>query len=190
MVNPDYRLRCLVPRCAGVTYNQLRRDDLWDRYYTEAPARQRGRAPRGQRCVASVPHGHWKSTTFIAGLRHDAITAPLVLDGPMNGAAFLAYIQTCLCPTLQPGDIVVADNLSCHKVQGVRAAIEAAGATLLYLPPYSPDLNPIEKMFSKLKALLHKAAKRTLVPYGRRSAKCWICSLRRSVPTTSLHVDM
>ncbi len=124
--------------------------------------RQRGRSPRGQRCVASVPHGHWKSTTFIAGLRHDAITAPLVLDGPMNGAAFLAYIETCLCPTLQPGDIVVADNLSCHKVQGVRAAIEAMGATLRYLPPYSPDLNPIEKMFSKLKALLRKAAKRTM----------------------------
>ncbi len=124
--------------------------------------RQRGRSPRGQRCVASAPHGHWKSTTFIAGLRHDEITAPLVLDGPMNGAAFLAYIQTCLCPTLQPSDIVVADNLSCHKVEGVRTAIEAAGATLRYLPPYSPDLNPIEKMFPKLKALLRKAAKRTL----------------------------
>lgn len=124
--------------------------------------RQRGRSPRGQRCVASVPHGHHKSTTFIAGLRHDAITAPLVLDGPMNGAAFLAYIQTCLCPTLQPGDIVVADNLSSHKVEGVRMAIEATGASLRYLPPYSPDLNPIEKMFSKLKALLRKAAKRTV----------------------------
>jgi len=95
-------------------------------------------------------------------LRHDAITAPLVLDGPMNGAAFLAYIETYLCPTLRPGDIVVADNLSCHKVAGVRAAIEAVGATLRYLPPYSPDLNPIEKMFSKLKALLRKAAKRTV----------------------------
>jgi transposase len=124
--------------------------------------RLRGRSPRGQRCVASAPYGHWKTTTFIAGLRHDAITAPLVLDGPMNGAAFLAYIETCLCPTLRPGDIVVADNLSCHKVAGVRAAIEAVGATLRYLPPYSPDLNPIEKMFSKLKALLRKAAKRTV----------------------------
>ena len=124
--------------------------------------RLRGRSPRGQRCVASAPHGHWKSTTFIAGLRQNAITAPLVLDGPMNGAAFLAYIQTCLCPTLRPGDIVVADNLSCHKVAGVRAAIEAVGATLRYLPPYSPDLNPIEKMFSKLKALLRKAARRTV----------------------------
>lgn len=124
--------------------------------------RLRGRSPRGQRCVASAPHGHWKSTTFIAGLRHHEVTAPLVLDGPMNGAAFLAYIRSFLCPTLQPGDIVVADNLSCHKVEGVRAAIEAVGATLRYLPPYSPDLNPIEKMFSKLKALLRQAAKRTV----------------------------
>jgi len=124
--------------------------------------RLRGRSPRGQRCIASAPHGHWKSTTFIAGLRHDSITAPLVLDGPMNGAAFLAYIQTCLCPTLQPNDIVIVDNLSCHKIDGVRAAIEAVGATLRYLPPYSPDLNAIEKMFSKLKALLRKAAKRTV----------------------------
>lgn len=121
-----------------------------------------GRSPRGQRCVASAPYGHRKTTTFLAGLRHDAITAPLVLDGPMNGAAFLAYVQRCLCPTLRPHDIVVADNLSCHKVAGVREAIEAVGATLSYLPPYSPDLNPIEKMFSKLKALLRKAAKRTV----------------------------
>jgi transposase len=124
--------------------------------------RVRGRAPRGTRCLASVPYGHWKTTTFIAGLRHDAITAPMVLDGPMNGAAFLAYIRIWLCPTLRPGDIVVADNLSCHKVAGVREAIEAVGATLCYLPPYSPDLNPIEKMFSKLKALLRKAAARTV----------------------------
>src|SRR3546814_2576259 len=122
--------------------------------------RQRGRSPRDQRCIASVPHG-LKSTTFIAGLRHDSISAPLVLDGPMNGAAFLAYIQTFLCPTLQPGDIVVAGNLSCHKVQGVRAAIEAAGATLRYLPPYSPDLNPVAKIFSKLKALLRRSEEHT-----------------------------
>jgi transposase len=129
---------------------------------TTCMTRQRGRSPRGQRCVASVPYGHWKNTTFIAGLRDDAITTPLVLDGPMNGAAFLAYLQTCLCPTLRPGDIVGENNLSCHKVAGVREAIEARGATLHYLPPYSPDLNPIEKMFSKLKALLRKAARRTV----------------------------
>jgi transposase len=125
-------------------------------------ARRYGRAPRGQRCVAGVPHGHWKSTTFIAGLRHDRITAPLVLDGPMDGAAFLAYVQSFLCPTLRPGDIVIADNLGSHKVAGVQQAIAAAGATILYLPPYSPDLNPIEQLFAKLKALLRKAAKRSV----------------------------
>ena len=125
-------------------------------------SRLRGRSPRGTRCLASVPHGHWKTTTFIAGLRHDAITAPMVIDGPINGATFLAYVRTFLCPTLRPGDIVIADNLSSHKVPGVRQAIEDVGAQLRYLPPYSPDLNPIEKMFSKLKALLRKASARTV----------------------------
>lgn len=124
--------------------------------------RTRGRAPKGERCVASAPHGHWKTTTFIAGLRYNDITAPMVLDGPMDGAAFLAYVQEFLCPTLAPSDIVIADNLPSHKVKGVKEAIEATGATLRYLPPYSPDFNPIEKMFSKLKALLRKAAKRTV----------------------------
>lgn len=124
--------------------------------------RTRGRAPKGERCVASVPHGHWKTTTFIAGLRYNDITAPMVLDGPMDGAAFLVYVRAFLCPTLTPGDIVIADNLSSHKVKGVQEAIEATGATLRYLPAYSPDFNPIEKMFSKLKALLRKAAKRTV----------------------------
>jgi transposase len=125
-------------------------------------ARMRGRAPKGERCIASVPHGHWKTTTFIAGLRYNDITAPMVLDGPMDGAAFLVYVQEFLCPTLAPGDIVIADNLPSHKVKGVKEAIEATGAMLRYLPPYSPDFNPIEKMFSKLKALLRKAAKRTV----------------------------
>lgn len=124
--------------------------------------RTRGRAPQGERCVASMPHGHWKTTTFIAGLRYNDITAPMVLDGPMDGEAFLVYVRTFLCPTMHPGDIVIADNLPSHKVAGVRAAIEAAGATLRYLPPYSPDLNPIEKLFSKLKTLLRKAAKRSI----------------------------
>lgn len=124
--------------------------------------RLRGRAPVGERCVASVPHGHWKTTTFIAGLRVSEVTAPLVLDGPMDGEAFLVYVREFLCPTLSSGDIVIADNLSSHKVAGVREAIEACGATMRYLPPYSPDLNPIEKMFSKLKALLRKAAHRTV----------------------------
>jgi transposase len=125
-------------------------------------ARLRGRAVRGERCRASVPHGHWKTTTFTAGLRLSGLTAPMVLDGAMNGPAFLAYVEQVLAPDLAPGDIVVMDNLPAHKVAGVRQAIEAAGATLLYLPPYSPDFNPIEMAFSKLKAILRKAAARTV----------------------------
>jgi len=124
--------------------------------------RRYGRAQTGKRCIAAVPHGHWKTTTFVAALRHDRLTAPLVADGPMDGALFLAYVQTFLCPTLKPGDVVIADNLSSHKVAGVQDAIEAAGAKLVYLPPYSPDLNPIEKFFARLKTLLRKAAKRTV----------------------------
>lgn len=124
--------------------------------------RRYGRAPRGQRCVAAAPHGHWKTTTFIACLRHDGVTAPLVIDGPMDGQVFLVWVREFLCPTLSPGDIVIADNLASHKVSGVAQAIAAKGASILYLPPYSPDLNPIEKMFAKLKALLRKAAKRTV----------------------------
>lgn len=125
-------------------------------------ARRYGRAPRGERCLASVPHGHWHTTTFVAGLRHDDITAPMVADGAMTGALFLKYVQHFLCPTLHPGDIVIADNLRSHKVAGVKEAIEAVGARIRYLPPYSPDLNPIEKLFAKLKALLRKAAPRTV----------------------------
>lgn len=125
-------------------------------------ARVRGRAPRGQRCVAAIPHGHWKTTTFTGALRLNGMTAPMVLDGPMNGAAFKAYVGQVLAPTLKPGDIVVMDNLSAHKHADIREIIEAAGATLLYLPPYSPDFNPIENAFAKLKAILRKAAARTL----------------------------
>jgi len=125
-------------------------------------ARLRGRAPRGERLIGKVPHGHWKTTTFVAGLRSSALTAPCVIDGPMNGAAFLAYVEQILAPGLKPGDIVVLDNLSAHKVPGVRDAIEATGARLLYLPPYSPDFNPIEQLFAKLKALLRKAAERSV----------------------------
>jgi transposase len=125
-------------------------------------ARTRGRAPRGERLLAPVPHGHWHTTTFLCGLRHDGLVAPLVLDGAINGAAFLAYVEQMLCPTLQVGDVVICDNLASHKVAGVRQAIEARGASLLYLPPYSPDLNPIELAFSKLKRLLRTAAARTV----------------------------
>lgn len=124
-------------------------------------ARRYGRAPRGERLRAAVPHGHWKTTTFVAGLRLDGVVAPLVFDGPINAAAFEAYVEQFLAPTLQPGDIVVMDNLSSHKGPKVRALIEAVGAKLLYLPPYSPDFNPIENGFSKLKAHVRKAAART-----------------------------
>ena len=125
-------------------------------------ARRYGRAPRGQRLIASVPHGHWKTSTFLAALRVDAVTAPCVVDGAINGDIFRAYVEQLLVPTLKPGDVVVMDNLSSHKVAGVREAIEAAGARLLYLPPYSPDLNPIEQLFAKLKAILRAAAARSL----------------------------
>lgn len=128
---------------------------------TTKMARLRGRAKRGQRCRAAVPHGHWKTTTFTAGLRCDGLVAPMVLDGPMNGDIFRAYVEQVLAPTLKPGDIVLMDNLAAHRVSGVREAIEAAGATRLFLPPYSPDFNPIEQVFSKLKAWLRKAAART-----------------------------
>lgn len=115
-------------------------------------ARLYGRAPRGERCRAAVPHGHWKTTTVTAGLRLTGIAAPMVLDGPMNGEAFRAYVEQVLVPELAAGDVVVMDNLPAHKVGGIREAIEQAGAILLYLPPYSPDFNPIEMAFAKLKA--------------------------------------
>jgi hypothetical protein len=109
--------------------------------------RRHGWGPKGERLVDATPHGHWKTTTFVAGLRSTGIIAPLVLDGPMTGDVFLAYVRQFLAPALSPGDVVVMDNLSAHKVVGVQHAIAAAGASILYLPPYSPDLNPIEQMF-------------------------------------------
>jgi transposase len=134
-------------------------DETWT---TTAMARTHGRAPRGERLVCAAPYGHWNTTTFLCGLRTSGLVAPLVLDGAINGAAFLAYIEQFLAPMLTPGDIVVLDNLNSHKVNGVRQTIEACGATLLYLPPYSPDLNPIELAFSKLKRLLRDAAERSV----------------------------
>lgn len=133
-------------------------------------ARRYGRCPADRRLVAAVPHGHWRTTTFIAGLRQSGVIAPMVLDGPMTGRAFLAYVEQVLAPALAPGDVVVQGNLAAHKVEGVREAIAAAGATTLHLPPYSPDLNPIEQLFAKLKALLRKAAARTRDESGPRSA--------------------
>ena len=125
-------------------------------------ARRYGRSPRGQRLVCPVPHGHWKTTTFVAALRADGLTAPMVVDGAMTGDLFVAYVEQVLVPTLRPGDVVVMDNLICHKRVGVARAIEGAGCTVRYLPPYSPDLNPIEQAFAKLKALLRKAGERTV----------------------------
>ena len=117
---------------------------------------------------AKVPHGHWKTLTFLAALRHDRIDAPAVLDGPINGMSFLAYVEQFLIPTLKPGDIVILDNLGSHKGPAVRAAIRAAGARMLFLPPYSPDLNPIEQVFAKLKTLLRKAAERSVEATWKR----------------------
>ncbi len=125
-------------------------------------ARRYGRALRGERCRAAVPHGHWKTTTFVGALRLEGMTAPMILDGAMHGAAFLAYVEQVLAPTLSPGDIVVMDNLPAHKPVAVRQAIERTGAELRFLPPYSPDFNPIEMAFSKFKAFLKKTAARTV----------------------------
>jgi transposase len=127
-----------------------------------------GRCPRGERLVGCVPQGHWKTLTFVAGLRRNGMTAPCVIDGSMSGKTFLAYVEQSLAPALKRKDIVVMDNLPAHKVPGVREAIEARGATLRYLPQYSPDLNPIEMPFSKLKADLRKAAERTVRRLCRR----------------------
>jgi transposase len=134
-----------------------------------------GRAPRGRRLKASAPHGHWMTTTFVGALRCDTIAAPCMFDGPMNAACFLAYVEHFLAPALREGDVVVMDNLPAHKVAGVREAIERTGATLRYLPPYSPDFNPIEQAFAKFKASLRKAAARER---SRTSAKPSLrCSL-------------
>lgn len=123
--------------------------------------RLRGRSPKGERLRMGLPHGHWRTTTFVAGLRLTGIDAPMLIDGAMDGDAFEAYVRQVLVPTLAPGDVVIMDNLSVHKRPAVREAIEAVGARLLFLPPYSPDFNPIECAFSKLKAHLRAAAERT-----------------------------
>ncbi len=140
-------------------------DETWT---NTSMVRLRGRCPRGERLIGYAPHGHWKTLTFVAGLRHHAMVAPFVLEGAMNGPMFLAYVKQGLVPTLKRGDIVIMDNLPVHKVAGVEQAIEAAGATLLFLPPYSPDLNPIEPAFSKVKAHLRKAAEHTIPRLVRR----------------------
>jgi transposase len=130
--------------------------------------RSHGRCARGKRLVAKVPHGKWRTLTFLAALRSDRIDAPCVIDGPINGRSFLAYVEQILVPTLKPGDIVIMDNLGSHKGKAVRAAIRAVGAKLFFLPPYSPDLNPIEQVFAKLKTLLKKADERTVEDTWKR----------------------
>ena len=130
--------------------------------------RSHGRARRGERLVAKAPHGRWRTLTFLAALRCNRIDAPCVIDGPINGQSFLAYVEQMLVPALRPGDIVIIDNLGSHKGKAVRRAIRAAGAKLFFLPPYSPDLNPIEQAFAKLKTLLRKAAERTIEATWKR----------------------
>jgi transposase len=142
-------------------------------------ARLRGWAPKGERCRAAIPHGHWKTFTFVGGLTLAGFVAPMLLDGPMDGECFLAWVEQMLAPTLRPGDLVVMDNLAAHKVMGIRQAIEACGAELRYLPPYSPDLNPIEQAFSKLKTLLRKENARTL----EQTSNCIGKLLDRITPT-------
>jgi transposase len=129
---------------------------------------RRGWAPRGRKLLAKVPQGRWRTLTFLAALRCDRIDAPCVIDGPIDGESFLAYVEQFLVPTLKPGDVVIMDNLGSHKRQAIRHAIRAAGARLFFLPPYSPDLNPIEQVFAKLKALLRKSATRTVEATWRR----------------------
>jgi transposase len=133
--------------------------------------RTHGRCRKGERLRAKVPHGHWKTLTFIGALRLDRLDAPCVLDDPVNGERFLAYIEQFLVPTLKPGDIVVMDNLGSHKGKAVRAALRKAGAKLFLLPKYSPDLNPIEQVFSKIKTLMRKAAERTINALWKRLGK-------------------
>ena len=137
--------------------------------------RLRGRSKRGQRLVDKTPHGHWKTSTFIAALRHNRLTAPFTIDGAVNGEIFLTYIRRVLVPTLRKGDVVAMDNLGSHKIPGVREAIEAAGATLLYIPPYSPDLNPIEMVFAKIKSILRKKALRTVAALWEELGKITEC---------------
>jgi transposase len=152
-------------------------------------ARLYGRAKRGRRVVSSIPWGHWKTVTFVAGLRLDGLTAPFVIDCAMNGAIFSEYLRRCLVPTLRPGDIVILDNLPAHKQNHMRQIIEAAGATLRYLPPYSPDLNPIEQSFAKIKTHLRKAKERTIPALYERIGRALETFQSREFLNTSITQD-
>jgi transposase len=156
----DSQRAAWVMQQAGLNPDQLVfLDETWAKTNL---VRLYGRAPRGQRLVDKVPHGHWKTTTFLAALRSSGLTAPMVVDGAINGPLFLAYLRQILLPTLRPGDVVIMDNLSAHKVPGVQESLASVGAKVLYLPPYSPDLNPIELAFAKVKWLLRSAKERTV----------------------------
>jgi len=146
----------------------------------------RGWAPCGQRLIGKVPHGRWKTLTFLAALRYDRIEAPWLLEGPIDGETFRLYVEKVLLPTLRPGDIVIMDNLGSHKGKAVRQLIRSAGAKLFFLPKYSPDLNPIEQVFAKLKHLLRKAAARTGEAIASPSLKSFRTSPQTNAPTTSL----
>src|SRR5271154_2385153 len=152
--------------------------------------RLRGRSTRGTRLIDKTPHGHWKTSTFIAALRHNRLTAPFTIDGAVNGEIFLTYIRQVLVPTLRKGDVVVMDNLGSHKVPGVREAIEAAGATLVYIPPYSPDLNPIEMVFAKIKSILRKKALRTIEALWKQLGEISECISRPNVGTICAMPDI
>ena len=152
--------------------------------------RTHGWGDRGKPLVAKAPHGHWKTLTFIAGLRHDGIVAPCVIDGPINGTSFAAWVVQFLIPELAPGSILVIDNLGSHKGRRVRQLLKAAGIKLFFLPPYSPDLNPIEEMFAKLKRLLRKDTSEPSRPHGDASETCSITSAQPNAQTTSEAQDM
>jgi transposase len=162
-------------------------DETWA---TTNMTRRYGRAPRGKRLVCAVPQGHWKTSTFVAALRCDAITAPLVIDGAMDGEMFLAYVEQVLVSELRTGDLVIMDNLPSHKVAGVRERIEGAGATLLYLPPYSPDLNPIEQAFSKLNPYCARPDAAPSKPSGQSSAVHYANTNHKNAGTSSDTLDM
>ena len=150
----------------------------------------RGWCTRGRRLIAHVPYGHWKTSTFLAALRYDGIKAPCVFDGPINGERFLAYVEQGLVPALRPGDIVSLDNLGSHKSKAVQDAIRAAGAKRIFLPAYSPDLNPIEQVFAKLKRLMRKAAREPSTRHGTGSELRSTTSRRKNAPTISGMPDM
>jgi transposase len=162
-------------------------DETWT---STSMTRRYGRAPRGRRCLDSAPHGHGETTTFVGALRRRRLTAPMVTDGPMDGEMFLAYGRQCLCPRLQPGDTVILDNLSSHKVAGVAEAITATGAIVLFLPPYSPDLNPIEKFFPNSRRGSAKPRNAISMLSGRKSGSCSIRSPQANAQTTSPLADM